>query len=75
MPVSLKSTLLDLIHPEAAVFVAPAIVGLTGDTECTVEVSHGLSLAQRNFGFTQFGEDLFDSMTETWHTALLSVRP
>jgi hypothetical protein len=30
---------------------------------------------QGDFGFTQFGKDLFDSVTQTWHEALLSARP
>jgi hypothetical protein len=66
---------LDLIHLEAAVFVAPTIVGLLGDTERTADVSHGLSLTQGNLGFTQCGEDLFDGVTKTWHAGLLSARP
>jgi len=34
-----------------------------------------LAYAQGNFGFMQFGEDLFDGVTKTWHAALLSARP
>jgi hypothetical protein len=34
-----------------------------------------LAFAQGNFGFMQFGEDLFDGVTKTWHAALLSARP
>ena len=33
------------------------------------------AFAQGNFGFMQFGEDLFDGVTKTWHAALLSARP
>lgn len=65
----------NLIHLETAVFVALTIIGLFGDTEGTADVSHGQSLTQRDFRFIQFGEDLFDGMTKTWHTALLSARP
>jgi hypothetical protein len=50
-------------------------VGLFGDTERTTDVNHGLSFTQGDFGFTQFGEDLFDGVTKTWHTPLLSARP
>ena len=35
-------------------------VGLFGDTERPADASYGLSLTQGDFGFTQFGEDLFD---------------
>jgi hypothetical protein len=34
-----------------------------------------LALAQGHFRFTEFGENQFDNMTETRHTALLSARP
>jgi hypothetical protein len=46
-------------------------VALFGGTDRTADVSHGLSLTQGDFGVTQFGEDLFDGVTKTWHTALL----
>jgi hypothetical protein len=42
----------DLIHLEAAVFVAPTMVSVFGDTERTADVSHGLSLTHGDFGFT-----------------------
>jgi hypothetical protein len=65
-----------LIHLEAAVLVAPAIVGLFGDADRTADVRHGLFHSQGNFSFTQFGKDLFNGVPETWwHTALLSARP
>ena len=63
-----------MIHSEAAVYIARTIVGLFDDTERKQDVSHGLSLTQGDFSFTQFGEDLFDGVTKTWHTALLSAR-
>ena len=34
-----------------------------------------LAFAQGNFGFMQFGEDLFDGVTQTWHAARRSARP
>jgi len=34
-----------------------------------------LAFAQDNFGFRQFGEDLFDGVTKTWHMVLLSANP
>jgi hypothetical protein len=66
---------LDVSHLEAAVFMAPRIVGVFGDTERTADVNHGLSRTQGDFGVTQFGEELFDGMTKTWQAALLSARP
>jgi hypothetical protein len=38
-------------------------------------LGHRLPFAQRDLGFPQLGEDLFDGVTETSHTALLSARP
>jgi len=64
-----------LIHLEAAVLVALAMIGLFGDADRTADVCHGLSLSQDNFSFTQFGEDLFNGVPETWRTALHSARP
>ena len=50
-------------------------MGLLGDTERPADMSHGLSLAQGHFSFTQLVEDLFDGVSEPRHTALLSARP
>jgi len=34
-----------------------------------------VALAQGDFRFTEFGKNLFDGVTQTWHAALLSARP
>jgi len=38
-------------------------------------VTSSRPLAQDDFGFMQFGNDLFDGVTKTWQPALLSARP
>jgi hypothetical protein len=38
-------------------------------------VPSGRPLTPGDLGFTQCGENLFDGVTETWHSALLAARP
>jgi hypothetical protein len=45
------------------------MVSLFCDTKRTADVSHRLSLTQGAFDFTQFGDDLFDGVTQTRCTA------
>ena len=59
-----------LIDLEPTVLIAPAVIRLFGDADRSTRLSNRLSFAQRDLDFPQLGEDLFDGVTETSHTAL-----
>jgi hypothetical protein len=47
-----------LVHPQARVFLPPAIVGLVADAQFLADVRCVLTLGQLDFGLTQLRDDL-----------------
>ena len=66
---------LGLIDFQPSVLVAPAIISLSSTTQGSTDLHNALPFAQHHLGFTQFGKDLFDGMTQTWHATLRSAQP
>ena len=63
-----------MVASQSAVLMAPVIAGLFGDAHRAAGLHDGRSLAQRDFGVTPFGEDLFDGVTETWSATVLGCQ-
>ena len=49
---------LQLIDLHAAVFLAPAVIGLLADAEVTAGIAGRFPLGNKNFHLTQVGDDL-----------------
>jgi hypothetical protein len=49
-----------LIDLQPTVLMAPAVIRVFDDAERSTRLGHRLPFAQRDLGFPQLGEDLFD---------------
>ena len=60
---------------QAAVLLAPPIVGLLGDAQGPAHFGHRVTARQADFSLTQLADDLFRGMSLPWHLDLLSNGP
>jgi len=58
---------LGLVHLDAAVFLAPASVGLLADTRLFTGLGDSLVLCQQYIRFTELLNDLFGVVSFLWH--------
>jgi hypothetical protein len=62
---------MDLRGSYPTILFSPPVVGLIAHAQGFAGLTHGLTLAEQDLGFTEFADDLFGGIFSSWHLTLL----